>query len=66
MNVRGMYGVEIGSDQFDQRVYVLWRDRFDALLKVVDVSIQRVDVELDRRELVDTGRSDPERLLQAL
>lgn len=61
-----MYGVDIGSDQFDQRVYVLWRDRFDALLKVVDVSIQRVDVELDRRELVDTGRSDPERLLQAL
>ena len=53
MYLVSMYAIDVAGDKLDQRVDVFRSDRLDTLFEIVDVSIEGVDIELDRGELVD-------------
>ncbi len=46
--------IDITRYQLDKGVDVFRSDGFDPLLEVVDIQVERIDVELDGGEFVDT------------
>lgn len=61
-----MNRINIARDQLDQRIDVFGCNGLDPLFEIIDVPIERIDIQLNRSELVDARRGNPERLLQTL